>query len=318
MPARVVTVLVAAFLAVLAAGPAAEAGFRVTDERAGVTFDAFEHIELPYVCGGPCALRFVAVPGCSGNASFLWFVRDAGEAVVATHVGAGPWRHEFPVGRYSVLESESTGSCGTGGQLLLDVVDRTPPDTTISGSTRRVFTFAASEAGSTFECRFDDLAFEPCSGAVAAPPLRDGEHTFSVRATDSAGNADPTPAATTFSVRRPAPIEAMLRHASTTSRAVTTLTRLEIPGVPSGGTATVTCRGRGCPFASRRLTATASGGVGLSAAFRRARLRPRASVTVLVEAPCALPVTLRLHIRTFPWPPRVVATRPGAPSPEPC
>ena len=66
------------------------------------------------------------------------------------------------------------------------------------------FTFASSEAHSTFECRFDSDPFAACSGPGAShtpsAPLSLGPHTFEVRASDAAHNTDPTPASRTFAV----------------------------------------------------------------------------------------------------------------------
>ncbi len=52
-------------------------------------------------------------------------------------------------------------------------------------------------------CRIDADPFAPCSGpgdTHTTEPLDDGPHTFRVRATDAAGNADPTPASRAFTV----------------------------------------------------------------------------------------------------------------------
>jgi hypothetical protein len=58
-----------------------------------------------------------------------------------------------------------------------------------------------------FECRLDDSPWEACSSpfsAVAPPPP--GDHVFSVRAIDPAGNVDATPATLDFAVAAtPAP-----------------------------------------------------------------------------------------------------------------
>ena len=66
-----------------------------------------------------------------------------------------------------------------------------------------------SEAGARFECRVDPKAkqgvdlvpWAPCEPAgFTTPQLRGGAHVFEVRATDVAGNADPTPAKRSFRV----------------------------------------------------------------------------------------------------------------------
>lgn len=83
-------------------------------------------------------------------------------------------------------------------------LDGTPPETTIL-SGPPIFTFASSEAGSSFQCRLDDSAWEACQSPTAYPALADGPHTFAVRATDAAGNTDPTPATWAFTVAAPEP-----------------------------------------------------------------------------------------------------------------
>lgn len=82
-------------------------------------------------------------------------------------------------------------------------VDTIAPDTTIltapanpSATVASSFTFSSSESGSTFQCRIDGGVWSACS-SVASFSLFNGPHTFEVRAVDSAGNIDQTPA--TFS-----------------------------------------------------------------------------------------------------------------------
>ena len=61
-----------------------------------------------------------------------------------------------------------------------------PPDP--SNSTSATFAFTASEAAT--ECKLDDAAFVTCGSPVAYADLAQGPHTFTVKATDSVGNAD--------------------------------------------------------------------------------------------------------------------------------
>jgi hypothetical protein len=96
-------------------------------------------------------------------------------------------------------------------------LDRAAPQTTISSGPAnglvtndptQTYGFSASEAGD-FECKVDAGAFGPCTGAaqhtvdlISAP---DGQHTFSVRAIDDAGNVDSSPATRTLVLDQSAP-----------------------------------------------------------------------------------------------------------------
>ena len=85
--------------------------------------------------------------------------------------------------------------------------DTTPPDTSLdsgpsgtTSSTSGSFAFSSSESGSTYGCRLDAGAWASCSSPKAYTSLADGSHTFSVRATDAAGNVDATEATRTWTV----------------------------------------------------------------------------------------------------------------------
>ena len=86
-------------------------------------------------------------------------------------------------------------------------VDATPPDTSIStsipatiASTSLSIAFTAIGGPATFECKIDAGSFSACPSPFLATGLADGSHTFSVRATDSVGNTDPTPATVSWAV----------------------------------------------------------------------------------------------------------------------
>ena len=60
-----------------------------------------------------------------------------------------------------------------------------------SNDTTPTFSFSAGEAGSTFACKIDTGAFASCVSPTTLATLAPGPHTFSVRATDPAGNTGP-------------------------------------------------------------------------------------------------------------------------------
>jgi hypothetical protein len=93
-------------------------------------------------------------------------------------------------------------------------VDTTLPQTTIdsgpaSGAfiadSTPTFEFSSSKADSTFACQIDDGETFMCDSPFTPGALADGEHTFSVTATDAPGNTDGSPATRTFTVDTAAP-----------------------------------------------------------------------------------------------------------------
>ena len=91
--------------------------------------------------------------------------------------------------------------------------DTTPPDTSVTGGpsgltndSTPTFSFTSTEAGSTFECKIDgdpnaNTGWAACnSGSFTPSALAGGAHTFYVRARDTAGNTDQSPASRAFTV----------------------------------------------------------------------------------------------------------------------
>ena len=75
--------------------------------------------------------------------------------------------------------------------------DETPPNTSLSeeypDSDSAAFSFTADEPAS-FTCSLDGATYTPCDSPTSHSGLDPGWHTFAVRATDVAGNVDPSPA----------------------------------------------------------------------------------------------------------------------------
>jgi hypothetical protein len=90
--------------------------------------------------------------------------------------------------------------------------DTWAPDTTIltgpgESTTEATFTFTSSEEPATFGCSLvaagSPPSFSPCASPKSYTGISDGTYEFSVRATDSGGNTDPTPATSTFGFDAP-------------------------------------------------------------------------------------------------------------------
>ncbi|WP_240357922.1 Ig-like domain-containing protein [Myxococcus vastator] len=130
-------------------------------------------------------------------------------------------------------------------------VDTSAPDTSIvsgpSGTTssaNAAFTFTATESPATFECSLDGATFAACASPTSFTGLAEGTHSFAVRARDTAGNVDPTPATRSWTVDTVAPDTTLLTGPSgmtTSSSAAFTFDATESP-------ATFECSLDGAPF----------------------------------------------------------------------
>jgi hypothetical protein len=118
---------------------------------------------------------------------------------------------------FSVRAIDGAGNADPTPATASFSVDTTTPETVISAGpaqTRPVeptvqFTFSASEPGSRLECRLEGPGgvedWTPCGSPTTYSDLGAGGHRFLVRATDAAGNTDPSPATWTFTVAAPPP-----------------------------------------------------------------------------------------------------------------
>ena len=121
-------------------------------------------------------------------------------ASAKTYSGLADGAHTF-----QVRQVDTAGNTGPASNRAW-TVDSTPPGTVIDAapsdpSTADVgFDFSSPDGGVAFECELDGGGFSVCSSPASYAGLASGPHTFDVRAIDSAGNVDPTPASFTWSV----------------------------------------------------------------------------------------------------------------------
>jgi peptidoglycan/xylan/chitin deacetylase (PgdA/CDA1 family) len=113
---------------------------------------------------------------------------------------------------FSVRATDVAGNVDDTPSMRTWTVDTVAPDSSIAGgpsgtisSSAPSFGLNSTEANSTFECKLDAGAWGACTTPRAYSGLAEGEHTFSLRATDAVGNADASPATRTWTVDTVAP-----------------------------------------------------------------------------------------------------------------
>ena len=111
---------------------------------------------------------------------------------------------------FSVRARDGAGNVGEPASVTF-TLDTSAPAVTIDSGPAELgkqgsvsFTFSASEEGSSFECSLDLGEFASCTSPQGYDNLGEGAHTFSVRATDLAGNTGAV-ASATFTIDTTAP-----------------------------------------------------------------------------------------------------------------
>ncbi len=112
---------------------------------------------------------------------------------------------------FDVRSIDSAGNVDASPASYSWVIDTTAPDTTITSrpasltnQTSASFAFSATEEGSSFTCKMDNGSYSACTSPKAYT-LSAGNHTFSVQATDKAGNTDATAATWSWAIDTTAP-----------------------------------------------------------------------------------------------------------------
>jgi uncharacterized repeat protein (TIGR01451 family) len=192
------------------------------DDASDVTLTGTAGATTINITGGPTTYN-VAVSGMTGDGTV--------SATIAAGVATG-----------SLGEPNAASSSGDNTVTY----DATAPDTSIltnpanpTNNTSASFTFSGTDGsgvgGLTFECNLDGGGFSACSSPKNYSSLSDGSHTFQVRAVDSLGNTDATPASYTWVVDTIAPNTTMTGNPPNPSNSASaTFTFTGNDGVGSG------------------------------------------------------------------------------------
>jgi hypothetical protein len=139
---------------------------------------------------------------------------DGGEFVDATFAD-GTWQTALyvpdPEGRTLNVTVRATDRAGRTTEITqpiaTDLSAPDAPDTAITGgpadpdsASFAGFTFVGSAGTAVFECKLDDGLYQPCASPQQYGDLSKGSHTFRVRAVDSRGYVDLSPAIYTWTV----------------------------------------------------------------------------------------------------------------------
>ena len=240
-------------------------------------------------------------------------------------------------GTYPVTLTAADGAPAVtrSGTATITVVDRTAPTIAIGSPTDGETLTQGQQIAATYGCadEANGSGIASCSGPVASGAPLDtttpGTKTFTVTATDTAGNA----ASLTRSYTVLAPVVVPKPRINVTAtflfsagRKSTRFTALAVKEVPKGSTVAATCRGRGCPTHKvkgkrRAVTFTkrhASGSVTLKPWLRK-RLPVGTVITATVTKPGFVGMVKALTLRRSK-PPKVVTSclAPGAKKPSRC
>ena len=154
---------------------------------------------------------------------------ESGAVIDSAPYAGAPAPHTSEVKASDLAEGANTlrlcvtDAAGNRGQATATIdKDTEAPDTAIAthpaslvSSDEAEFTFSGSDSGSgvaSYECRRDGGSWTGCTSPQTYSSLAEGAHSFEVRALDTAGNADGSPAEFGWSVDTEAPDTAITVH----------------------------------------------------------------------------------------------------------
>ncbi|WP_147445693.1 Ig-like domain-containing protein [Corallococcus aberystwythensis] len=185
-----------------------------------------------------------------GGNQLVVVVVDGVEIGRTTSDAAGNWSFPQPTvltnANHTVYAyTELQGIASAKSNTNTFTVNATPPDTTITSgpgtgsgssttSTTATFTFTATKADATFQCDLGSGTFTACPTPQTYSNLSPGTYTLQVRAVDSSGNVDPTPATYTWTVVSTNPTVSVTTPASGST--VTNPTNVVVSGTAANAT----------------------------------------------------------------------------------
>jgi hypothetical protein len=158
-----------------------------------------------------------------------------------SYSGLAAGTHTFDVRAIDV--AGNTDPTPASRSWTISTVTAPPPDTTITSSppssttsTSASFAFTSTVSPATFQCQLDGSAFAACASPTSYTGLAAGSHTFNVRAVDSTGNVDPTPATWTWTITSSSgPANDMFANAQAVSGASGTATGSSVGATKEAG-----------------------------------------------------------------------------------
>jgi hypothetical protein len=179
------------------------------------------------------------------------------------------------------------------------VVGITGKPLALSNNANPSFTFAATKAGTAFQCALDGAALAPCSSPQVYIALADGTHTLTVQGTDPAGNSSSASSAFTIDTTPPAvPTGLSARAAGVSAINVSWSAATDAVGVAGyrvfrdGGTTPIVTVSTGTTFTDTGLAASSTHSytvVAVDAAGNASARSVAASATTLRPAATATP-----------------------------
>jgi hypothetical protein len=146
---------------------------------------------------------------------------------------------------FEVRATDDSGNVNAYPASFSWTIDTTPPDTNIAytpsalaNSQTADFYFSGNEVGSLFECRLDGSSWGACSSPASYSGLAEDSHTFEVRAVDTAGNAEASPASFTWSIDLTSPRTTISGFPASPTNQITAVFQFD----SSESGATFTCR----------------------------------------------------------------------------